>query len=469
MLQKIYDYLIKKVFIIYIYLLGIVLPLFFHDHYFDIMRAKAEMFIIIALVLIGPILGLLIIKIIIHRFKFDNFFIPLILLLISVSASTLSSNNIASSFYGSQGWHIGLLTFLFLIVSIILFGDVEIDHKYFLPLIITNIFIYVCGILHGFEIDIFNLHNNILDVSWHKFTSTIGNINWYTGYLSLSVFAFCGLYITYNKLIYCVGASLGVISIAMLGSDGIFLGIGILSFFAIPYILNKLEHVKRFSILILMFTLGLYIARKLDYCMDGYAAELRRMLVILPLLMLGIILLALSYLIKLSFYEKYKKLFIYIFESLLLISALVFAYITIQKADADWATGRLSLWIDSLKIFVNFPPKNKLFGIGLEQLKTIYAFINEKYGANYLSSHSEYVHLLLTGGFASLFSYISCWFYIFYDYLKNKRWNNKNVFIYLGLICYFGQTIINSATTCNVALLSILIILFVNNKNKSIS
>ena len=465
-IEKIFNILSKTIYLIYLYALGIVLPLYFDDAYFNMMEAKANIFLLFAKIMAVPLCALLIIKIILKKNEKSKLSFLLIIFLLSTFLSTIFSLDIQTSLDGSLGWHAGLYCISFIILSILSLKDVRIKRGAYIPLIVVNIFIYLCAILHGFEIDVLNLHQGILDVSYHKYATTLGNINWYTGYLSLTVMSFIGLYLNSKdkyKYLYLLASSLGIISIALLGSDGIFLGMGLVSFFAVPMIFKDRETIKRFSITVIIFVIGLLVARYLDYCMDGYAALLRRRLVILPLIVLSISLLIFSVFISDQKYLNIKNKLIILFEVLIFVIFIIFILIAVNKEDAEWGTGRIALFSDSLKIFNNFTPFRKIFGIGLEQLYQIYRPINERYDGIYLSSHSEWIQALLTGGFIMFFSYLACWIYLIVVSIKKRLWNTNIAYIVLGLGCYLGQSLVNSATVPNVAILSILLILFFNN------
>lgn len=466
LMKSFYNHFTKITYTIFLYAFGIILPLYFNDLYFDMMSAKANIYFLFTKILIIPVLIILILKLILKKFNKKEFVLTILLLILLITSfiSCIFARNIEYAFTGEKGWYIGFLTIASIIVYIVCFKDIRLKEIYYYPLIICVAFIYLCGILHSFEIDVLGLHENILAVSYHKYLSTIGNINWYTGYLALTVPLFVGLYLKEidkkKKLIFSIVSILGVISISMLGSDGIFLGLGVLSFFIVPYIFSDKEKVNRFSILIFFFDLGLLFARILNYCIDGYANLLRRLIVILPILLLAIILFIFSKYIKEETYKKISSKVIISIEILLIVSVLIFIILAINKNDNEWGTGRIAIFIDSLKLYVNLPLKEQILGIGEELLYLIYRPLNERYNGIYLSSHSEWIQLLLTGGIINVVSYQTCWLYVFYTFLKQKTWKN-NTPMYFGLICYFGQSFVNSMTIVNVAILSIILTIFI--------
>ena len=455
-------------FIIYLYAFGIGLPLYFNDQYFDMMEAKASFAYAAIIVLIIPLFLLFIYQFYLDKDKKKSPFLIIIVIFgVAACLSTIFSKNPINSLNGEKGWHIGLLAIVSCIFAIVAFKDIKIkNHWILLPLLAAIFIINGIAILHSFEIDIFGLHDNIYALSYHKFLTTIGNINWYTGYLCLCVPLTCCLYLNCERhqWAYLALAATNIMAVALLGSDGIYLGLGFVSFFIVPAILRSRNTLKRFATLLLFFALGLFIARKLMYCMDGYSGELRRMIVILPLLVLCLFLLSFSLFIKEDTYNKLSKYLIILFEFLLIMIVIAFFLVNLRRGSFEWTTGRLPLWHDSLKLFVNYQPLQKMFGIGLENLYLKYGPISERYGAIYLSSHSEWIHLLMTGGYSCFYAYALCWLSLIVMFFKRRLYKNIKLMPFgMSLLCYLGQTFINSATICNVMSMSIILVLFVQN------
>lgn len=465
-LKRIYDLSLKTTYLMFLYGVGIFLPLYFQDYYFDIMEAKAYGYYLIIKYISIFVIFTLILKIINNNHSSSNSFLTysLVLFLISTLISSLFSRSFNNALSGLQGWYIGLFAIGTLILIIIILKDTNSIPLYFyIPVIIAVFIVYITTILHSFEIDFLSLHNNILEDSYHKYLSTIGNINWYAGYLSLTIPFFASLYLKEdNKIktsIYAIMSFLGVMCVAFLGSDSIYLALGIMSFFAVPYIFWNKEYLKRFSYLMFVFISGLLIARYLDYCMDGFAAITRQLKFILPCVLIAIITYVLSIDIKNKKFIKYRKKIIFSIEFslfIVFISLLIYAFI---NNSGDWATGRTLLWKETFNIFSNYSLKQKLFGVGPEMLNYAYADFNNKYQALYLTSHSEPIQTLATLGIFGLTSWLMCWCFFFKNYICTKAWqSNKLIPFYLSLFAYFGQSLINSATTLNVATLSLLII-----------
>lgn len=465
-IARFYNIFSQLSFLILLYGIGIFLPLYFQNHYFDIMEAKAYGYYLVIRFFFIFALITFILKIICKDFNKNYLFlrISLILFLIATCVSSFLSRSLSNAISGLQGWYIGLFTIGTLIFMILIFKDTKkISFYFYIPVIMTIAFVYILTILHSFEIDLLDLHNNILVDSYHKYLSTIGNINWYAGYLSLTVPLFVCQYLKEeNKtktVIYAVMSFLGVLSISFLGSDSIYLALGFMSFFVIPYLFWEKQHIKRFSYIIIVYICGLLTARYLDYCMDGFSAITRQYKFILPCFVVAICLYVISVDLKNRKFQKYRKTIIIAIETALFIALIGFVTYAFLNNGGDWATGRGALWEETLKIYSNFSLKRKLFGLGPEMLNNAYANFNNKYHALYLTSHSEPIQLLATLGICGLITWIMCWGYFFVNFFKTKAWkDSKLIPIYISLFAYFGQALLNSSTTLNVATLSLLVI-----------
>lgn len=461
--NKIKDILLKITFIIYIIGAGIILPLCYNDGLYDLMETKAIVYFFVSLIIIVLLIVYIIISIINKDISFNKN--PLLLSIFVFSMVSLLSTILSyapdMSFFGDYGWFIGSYVISSLSIIIICLSKYKVTNtKLFIPLIVVSAIIYIVSITDAFELDIlkFGIDNNYL--SNHSCITLIGNVNSYVGYLSLTLPLFCGLYLIENditkKTIFFILSILAISSTAFLKSDGIYLAIGFLSFFIIPFIFYNLERIKRFSFLLFVYSVCLIISRILNFNMDGYVTYTRKMYIIIPLLLISIYLYFFSTSTKEKKFNKYKKYIIISLETLLSILCICLLITVISNNDINWGNGRLIIWQRSFEAYKNFSIKNKLIGVGPELLYNIYSSLYDDFGY-VLCSHSEIIQVLLSMGIIGFVSYILCWIFLFISFYKNK--NIKIIPLYYGIICYLGQSFVNSATTLNVATLSLFIVL----------
>lgn len=125
------------------------------------------------------------------------------------------------SFYGTSGWYMGLATVLIILVSYYAISrTVNYTDKIWIPIIIVATFINIWGGLNRFNY--FPIKMELFD---EKFVSSIGNINWYAGYLSVTIPVVLYFYwkseTFKTQLIYLFPMIVSVFMVLLNGSDSI--------------------------------------------------------------------------------------------------------------------------------------------------------------------------------------------------------------------------------------------------------
>lgn len=464
------SYLLQK--ILFIGLLigyGVILPLCFNRAYFDIMDIKAYIASLITIILLPLAIIILIIKIrySINSFKNKTFIISLIIFGGTAIVSCLLSYDIENAFTGFQGWYIGTFIIVSMVIFILaLYGMPSTNNLFYIPVLITIGFVYLFGVIDSFNIDILSFRENINPSDYHNYISTVGNINWYVGYLGLTGLFIISSYIkeTNNtrKIIFLLLSVLAIYNIASIGSDGIYLAIYFSLFFLIPFIFNDLNRLKRTSLLLIIYIISLLILKYLNHPLNGYSAITIQYPFIIVCLLLSLICFVLSIILKNK--DSIKRIIIVILEILLGLGIVILIIYVILNNDSSWGTGRIEIWEQSFKAYVDFPILNKLIGLGPELLNNVYARLSSIKGVIYQTSHSEPIQLLLTTGITGLLSWILCFKSIMIPYVNNKLWKDDKAPLYIALAAYLGQAFVNSATTLNIVTL-VLTIIILNTSN----
>lgn len=462
----------KILFIGLLYGFGVVVPLYFNDAYFDIMEAKAILASTIIQILLPLALIVLILKLITKNvFKKNKAFIISIIIFIIVSIISLfNSFNPTDAFTGFQGWYIGTFVIVSMCIFILALNNMEkINDLFYIPVLIAIALVYIFGIIDSFNIDLFKFREYIDVSTYHYYISTIGNINWYVGYLSLTSLFIISSFIKeknkIKKIIFFILSILAVYNIASIGSDGIYLALMFSGFAFVPFMLKDINRFKIFSVIIFIYSICLIILKVINYPLNGYASYTTYIPFIAVCIVMSIIIYLLPNILKDKYTDKTRKVLIVILESLLIITVIVIALFVIIKKDPNWGTGRYEIWKQSFISYNNFPIKYKVFGLGPELLNNVYASLSSNKGVIYQTSHSEPIQLLLTMGIVGLLSWILCWISLLVPYYKNRLYDNKAP-LYIALVSYFGQSLVNSATTLNVVTLVIMIIILnISNNN----
>ncbi|MBQ6334371.1 MAG: O-antigen ligase family protein [Erysipelotrichaceae bacterium] len=463
--RKIYEVFSDLLYYAFFFFAVILMVLYFHDAYFDIMEAKAGLFFK-ACDLLLPFMVILTIAKCISRQLFRKSIIldlPVVLFLISASVSTFNSYSINNAYTGDQGWYVGYKVILFLVMSFLALKDRNRDNRIIL-FFLYLVFVFECGIsiLTVFDIDLLKMREGLSLSSFYSYYGTIGNSNWFAGYLSLLVpFILCKYFLSENRIeaiAFCVLSFLGILVSVIIGVDSIYLACAFCIPLILPTILAELSNIRKLSGLLSILFLTMFIFQKSGAAfsyfalLDGISLFLFRYSLIL--FFINSIVFISSCFIKKESYQNIRKRIIVIAEVVYLISLIMAAIILSRHVEADWGSHRIELWSLSLKAFKNFTPFMKIFGIGPEMLRNIYAPMSSKYGIVYNVSHSEPIQVLLTMGISGLLTWLFSWASVLMGFIKEiKSHDQQKICLYAGLFAYFGQALVNSATLTNIVLL----------------
>ena len=469
--NKTYQLVFLTAYTLFVYGIGVLLTLYVQDAYFDIMEAKASCFRFLMMILDPLFILLLIVKIRDRkiRIRHNLLLTGLISLAVISLISTLMSYYPGSAFTGDAGWHIGSFCICSLVLAVMAFesGTVK-EKKIYLPLMCVALFEFILIILGGTKLNLFSFRTWIQGEDYYSFYGTLGNCNWIVGYLSLLVPAFLCLYLNEENRIkesfYYICCLFGLIASVINGADGIYPAYLFSFFFLIPYLFSDLSNIRKLSYLMIGFSAGLLIIRWCGF----FAARIYRLSGIGPyvfaagplLLPAGILLLLLTRKTDNKDYAKIRNRVIIGVAIASVFFAAAAAICLLLSFGKEMGNGRIELWQYSLDYyFHDYSWKEKIFGIGPELLINIYQDIDAGERV-FASSHSEPIQMLMSMGILGLVSWIVCWASVFLLYVKTKAYEKKDALIaYSGLLAYFAQSFVNSATTLNVCVLAFFVIL----------
>lgn len=461
---------------LFLFLYCFVLTVYMHDGYFDLMSAKSDCFSLISRIML-PIALFIVLYKLTKRIKIIYGYLDIFIILLGISylISTFFSYAPVYAFSGQQGWYVGSFSVIVLILIYFALKNIKIsDYYIYYPLVFLAIFEFMCTVIDSFghqgKIDILNLRADLHGSVFYNFWGTIGNSNWYIGYLSLLVPLFICLYLdhkqTFEKVLFFIASYLGLLASVFNGTDSVFLAYGLCSFFLVRFVLMDIIRFRRFSYLLSVFSASLLFIRCSALCkdrLDSYNGLIRyifdlRFLIIF--LFLSVVMAVWSRKTRTEMFYMINHKIIAGTEILLGITIAVTVFYFISLVRNGYTDERLSLWTLSLKTFADrYSLKMKIFGIGPELLINVYAPMNQGGGIVYNSSHSELIQVLMTTGLFGLFVWSLCWFSVFALYLRKRKTQNPALAgVFCSLAAYFGQSLINSATLLNVTILTFVMI-----------
>jgi O-Antigen ligase. len=479
---------------LYYALIMLVMPFYFENKYFNLTMAKARF-----LWVVGGILFLamaacyipgMVAMISQHRQtvitreyvkqkkekRFTMLDVSILLFLCSAVCSGFACKTPREAFWGSGGWSMGILTIgilaamYFAISRNIAFG------KYMVRIaILSSSVLYVMGILNSFHIDVFGMHRGIAN-DFYTYISTIGNVNWYVGYLSILFPMGCLLYFNcredWAKRLLFVYVNLGFYNVIICKSDGIILGLAA-SFFVVGLCIIQyrgfaqdfLKLLIGFSVvtgavsLIMKFYHGQFI--KIDgifrfviqknlWLICGIAASL-----VLCFLKSGV---CKKCRFKFTLTKKQQSM---VFCAFFIVIALAVLFYEISVFQDSWGTGRGRLWICTYNLFVNFHWKYKLFGCGCDcfGIACLSKYFSHL-GGVYLNAHNEFLQYLVTMGFFGLISYCMIWISAGRMFLQKRKKSVRDWMLFSAIMGYLGQSVVNNPQAFNYAVLFLALALF---------
>lgn len=441
---------------IHVIMLCSILPLYMEQGYYKLGEAKGIMYMLIggAFILASSFLVGLTKK---SEGVHD---ILLRALLLTNLVTLLFSCDIKTSFLGLEGWRVGFLTTAIMILDCyFLAKGLYVDEYVLAAVFITPFLIFVIGGLGRFGIYPIEIYG-----SDSSFLATIGNINWYVGFLSIFVPAGVGL--TYlqkpgSKSFFACGlyTVAGLIALLLQGADSgllVILGAyGLLLFLS----LSDRASFHRFLAQVLIFGLSAEIVNLMMLFNPGAYNYEENVLIALCSNHIGLVIVALSFfLYRLSafldetgFLWK-KTLYRKVYCGLIITIVAIIAVITaIGKIPYNFGNGRVFIWQISLDMFLNLSSWQKIFGVGQDCYYS-YAYHNPMWADSLLNvlegdrltnAHCELLTILVERGIVGATLYYGFIVYSLKRIIKKER---AAIICSLPIISYLLNSLVSFST-----------------------
>ncbi len=438
----------------------ILVPLYYHYAYFDMIEAKARALRLVLYVALAGGVILTAATVIgrkekIKRFDcFCSLDYAMCAFAITIFLSWMLCGDKAAAFWGNLGWSTGAFVLMGCVCCyFLLAGNLPESQNLWLPVLLVNIVIFGTSVLHSMKIDVLSLHENIRPDQWYQYFSTMGQTNAQMGYLALIFPVFAVFFVVSSEristILYAIVVVLGEMAIILCGSDGIYVAIGGCMFFLLPFVWKDnirmarfLEMMAVFGIVIMLVSKTPLFAERLEY-MEGLARAVAQWQVGL-VLCLGAAVLACAMAFLTKKHAQQWKCLLYVFEAgMTVFVAAMFAksVVSYQKV-AAWGSGRKYLWSYSVQLFGSLPLKDKLFGVGPEMLGSYYEACQEYFGETVLTAHSEFLQYLLTTGIVGVIAWLAICISVVYTYFKYRSEEKMTIAYFLAMAAYFIQALI---------------------------
>ena len=478
----------------YLLLLFVAYPFYMKEGYVEIGRAKYSFWIRISLSTAAVLLLFFVIRLI-RELKEKSLQLQATDISILVFAGTLLLTLVLAvdrkeALFGTEGWNMGfalygVLCLLYLMIRLLWKPDKWIIY---LALLASG-GIYLLGIL-----DRFSLYLIPLEIRNPGFLSTLGNINWFTGYLVIFTAVSASLFLlseekgmmVFSAVITLLGFAAGFSQ----GSSSVFLffaGLFLALFWLASYGPGR---VLRLMILWTMWCGSAQLIRLMRILVpDGYQYDTENLCgyftggnLSVYLLVTGELFLG-AFWILLKYKEQTGK---WIRRGLGILGGLLVAFVAamvlysyfcvsngmelselydrLPWGDDTWGNGRGMTYRAAMMILAQMTPLQRLLGVG-QDCFSAYAYsipqvadeLWQYFGNERLTNaHSEILTMLVNHGIVGTVSYLS----IFITYLYKTGKQSKNPYsisIAVAVICYLVHNMVSFANVLNLPFLIILL------------
>ena len=464
--------------------LMILVPLYYHFGYFDLIEAKAGIFRLM-IYLVAAVEAALAVVGIVRKRKITGpknfcaldyamcFFAMMVLI------AWLSAENKSAAFWGNQGWSTGALLLTGSVLCYFVISRyLPEDQNLWLPVLIVNMLLFCMVIWNGMGNDALSLHKNIRSDQWYQYMSTLGQTNAMMGYMALVFPVFAIFFIVSSQrssaVLYGTAVVLGEMSVILCGSDGIYIAIGGCMFFLLPFVWKEKKRMVRFLEMMAAFGVCMVFISVLPVFGDRleHMEGMARFLINIPVggVLCGVAAIlvgAMKHFMEKE-PERWRRILKRTEIGMGIGVVLIFVYTVVQYQRLDnWGSGRKYLWEYSWKVFCGFSVKEKVFGVGPEMLGSYYEGCYEHFGETFLTAHSEFLQYLLTIGIAGAVAWIGIWAAIVYTYFKYHTEETLTIAYFLPLTAYFMQAMIMNPQPLTLAAVCVMLACFRRSVEKS--
>lgn len=438
-----------------------VLPLVFHDFYFDILETKYQFYSVVAiavLVIMGGY-GLASGKMLewFSKFNFQEWrkslsvgdWAILIFWLGNVISWLLCKDWRWEAFWGTSGRYNGVfLMTIYMAVYFLVTRFFRLKQWYLDAFLAVGIFVCLFGVTDYLKMDILGFKVNMLDEQKAIYTSTFGNINTYTVYVA-AILAIAMVLFTQEKnqkrmLWYFGNMVLASFALIVGSSDNAYLSLAAIFGLAPLWLFKTKTGFRRYLISIATFVTVSYCTYRINTAFistvlgidSAFNLIAKQKFVPILAVVLWVICVALVVmdkkqqpLLKSNDSDAMNKIAVYVWIGVIAVvcAAVIFVFYDANIAghadkygafssyvvfNDSWGTQRGYVWRRAMEIYTQkLNLLQKIFGYGPDTFALIMQYyfpgaVQNGKTVIYDSAHNEYLHYLVTTGFVGMASYI---------------------------------------------------------------
>ena len=484
---------------LYVFLMFCIYPLYYDDGYYNIGTAKCKFFLSLSIMGFLSILSATVIEMIIEKKRNHMvnswkkisiteklIYVYGIIILLSFIFSEFKKNIL----WGATDWYIGTVPLLLMVFfALCLAHTWEHQHWLMMGFLIVSAIVFLLGICNRFSV-----YPIAIQPVNSGFISTLGNINWFCGYMSVVSPIGIGLYVftseenyknRWQKWLLLVYTMIVFVMGFCQGSSGVFLWIGAL-FLTLFGVLPKSTYgIKKWLSLVAMWGVAGQLVRILRIVFwQQYNYDVSIFVDTNITLIIAIIAVCLHVVIdfglrkgkdpieKLSLGLRRKGNCFNLYM-MIIICILLWLVVSIYNTkigisflkenslfflDENWGNGRGMIFKTSVEIFKEMSWMQKLFGVGPDgfsafaySIPTIQAGLYNYFGESILTNaHCEILTNLINLGIIGTAVYIGVFATFVARCLKRGKEHAYAYIPALCVICYFANNIISFAQVLSI-------------------
>ena len=389
------------------------------------------------------------------------------------------------AFLGENNRYQGLLTLLcYALVSFALSRRV-IDLRW--PeraILLGAVLVSLLGILNHFGVDPLGFYSRLRQSDQGRFLSTIGNADFYGGYLVMAFTVSLGYFLRAETRHARIFAAVALVCVSfgalVAGSDCAALGLLVCGMVYPLFLFADPAAMRRFALgwglfFLCAFAFGLIspLLPSATY-LSFFTAALSRASVSLPLAAAAVLVWLLLRHAAAEKLARLKKPYWIALAAAFALGALALALVNTVFADAplgslsrylrfnaSWGTDRGRIWAFAARFYDSLPPVQKLFGAGSGALFHADAARPLFSDASLDTAHNEYLQYLVTNGALGLFSYLAALALAVRTGIIRCKTQPVYRALVVAVVAYAAQAVVNIAqpmtTPIFFALLAVLI------------
>ena len=451
----------KTLLTIYLILISTILPVIMKNGYFELGEIKGIIYMIISAVMALIIAFTYRPDFLEEKNPLEELADPVKIFVYISIVNFIFSLDKEITFFGLEGWRTGLATTLLMLFFCYAFSGGIVSNWFVLAAIfITPFVIGIFVTLERFGINLLNIA-----VTDSAFVASIGNINWYAGYLSIVAPVGIGFAATRKTFspsffLWSIYSISMLISLFTQGSDSaILILIGTYGLL-IWYCLCNADRMKKLMIQFVVLGIAMSAVQLLLINFPGQYTYTDNLLITICQMYVGACIIGaalLGYIIVKIFEKKrpdkwnglaYRKRYIFLMV-VMAIAAGVFAYFNYESI-AD--NGRDTIWMMAVDMFDKLPSFRKVVGVGRECFSS-YAYSDSKWSETLINvfgdskltnAHNIYLTELIEGGFAGLIGMLALPIYVLSSLKKsvNKK-EHAAIICALPIVSYYMNGLVS--------------------------